>query len=189
MKKTKYSKEDLEFIKSWGIESADANDAIAKRVEAGEMVQVWVGCDTGRMQCSTLHQKFEHGEKYEHRGVSVWVSGCDVCDRGLQKCQVVAKWFDGHQIQYCVDAAEAARYIADEEQVEIAKRLEKTRQKDAEMTRRQKLIDLAKATGLKQRIKEWSEDCDGSTDECNVDHMIEYAMPDGRVEVERVHTY
>lgn len=47
----------------------------------------------------------------------------------------------------------------------------------------------AKQTNQPVEIKKWSEECDGSTDECDIDNVIEYAMPNGSTTTKRYHTY
>lgn len=47
----------------------------------------------------------------------------------------------------------------------------------------------AARTGQPVVISRWSEECDGSTDECDIDNMTKYAMPDGTTKVTRSHSW
>lgn len=63
--------------------------------------------------------------------------------------------------------------------------LEKQQQQQAEKEAKMK---EAKQTGEKVAIRYWQEDCNNSRKNCDVDHMTEYALPDGRTKIERRHT-
>ncbi len=47
----------------------------------------------------------------------------------------------------------------------------------------------AKETGQPVPLRTWSEECDGSEQECDIDNLTEYALPDGRKKVVRSHSY
>ena len=47
----------------------------------------------------------------------------------------------------------------------------------------------AKSTGKPVVLRQWSEDCDHSDEECDVDNLTEYAMPDGTTKINRSHSY
>ena len=47
----------------------------------------------------------------------------------------------------------------------------------------------ARRTGQPVVLKRWSEECDGSTEECDVDSVTLYALPDGSTEKTRSHSY
>jgi hypothetical protein len=47
----------------------------------------------------------------------------------------------------------------------------------------------AKQTNQPVAIRKWSEDCNSPNEECNIDNLTEYALPDGSTKIERVHTY
>lgn len=47
----------------------------------------------------------------------------------------------------------------------------------------------AKETGDPVVIRRWSEPCNDPYEECDVDNLVEYAMPDGTTKVERHHTW
>ena len=54
---------------------------------------------------------------------------------------------------------------------------------------RKAIFDKAKETGKKQLLKKWSEPCNDPNEECDVDMIYEYAMPNGTVKGERQHTW
>jgi hypothetical protein len=47
----------------------------------------------------------------------------------------------------------------------------------------------AKETNERVALRAWSEECDGSEQECDIDNLTEYAMPDGTKKVTRSHCY
>jgi len=47
----------------------------------------------------------------------------------------------------------------------------------------------AKTIGKKVLLKTWMADCNDPNEECNIDNMAEYAMPDGNTEITRQHTW
>lgn len=48
---------------------------------------------------------------------------------------------------------------------------------------------IAKETGKKVELRRYVEDCNDPHEECNVDIIIDWAMPDGTVQTTRSHTY
>lgn len=50
-------------------------------------------------------------------------------------------------------------------------------------------FEEAKRTGNPVAIRQWSEECDGSTDECDIDNITIYAMPDGTTKKTRSHSW
>lgn len=58
--------------------------------------------------------------------------------------------------------------------------------------RENKIKDIfkkAKDTGVKQEIRHWSEECNDPNEDCDIDIITEYAMPDGTKKVVRSHTW
>ena len=54
---------------------------------------------------------------------------------------------------------------------------------------RKAIFDKAKETGKKQLLHHYSDDCNDPNEECDVDIIYEYAMPNGTIEAERQHTW
>ena len=65
----------------------------------------------------------------------------------------------------------------------------KIEKEEKEKERVQKLFEKAKETGQMQEIDRWIEPCNDPHEECNIDQIIIYAMPDGRKKKERYHTW
>ena len=65
----------------------------------------------------------------------------------------------------------------------------KIEKEEKEKERVQKLFEIAKQTGKKQEIESWTEECNDPNEECNVDQIVIYAMPDGSRKKERYHTW
>jgi hypothetical protein len=77
--------------------------------------------------------------------------------------------------------------LATERQAVIdAKAMEKKSVRDAARTAK---IQVAKDTGQPVEIERWSEPCDGSQDECDLDIISRVAMPDGKIVTHRSHTH
>lgn len=54
---------------------------------------------------------------------------------------------------------------------------------------RKAIFDKAKATGEKQVLSKWSEDCNDPREDCDVDIIITFALPNGEIETIRNHTW
>jgi hypothetical protein len=68
-------------------------------------------------------------------------------------------------------------------------REEKEAKAKAREEERQAKFDEAKRTGQKVLLRSWCEDCNDPREECSLDHVTEYAMPDGTTRRERNHTW
>lgn len=64
----------------------------------------------------------------------------------------------------------------------------RAKQEERDM-RRQEVFSKAKETGEKQVIAQHNDECNDPDEECSVDNIVEYAMPDGSVKIERHHTW
>lgn len=62
------------------------------------------------------------------------------------------------------------------------------RKTEAEVARQAK-FDEAKTTGKPVVLRTWSEDCNDPREECDIDTVTEYAMPDGSTKIDRRHTW
>lgn len=71
------------------------------------------------------------------------------------------------------------------DKIETERKIKKEN-KEAE---RKAIFDKAKTTGEKQVLSHWSEDCNDPNEECNVDIIYVYAMPDGTTKQTRNHTW
>lgn len=54
---------------------------------------------------------------------------------------------------------------------------------------RQAKIDEAKRIGAPVEIRRWTEPCNNPREECSLDIVIEWALPDGTTKIEREHTW
>jgi len=78
------------------------------------------------------------------------------------------------------------------EQIKTAKaaaEITKAAAKKAESDRVADIFATAKATGKKQEIKHYMADCNDPREECSLDVVTVYAMPDGTEKTERMHTW
>lgn len=70
-------------------------------------------------------------------------------------------------------------------EIETAKAAKKAEREDKKAA----IFAKAKASGERQILNQWSEDCNDPDESCDIDNIIEYAMPDGTVKPERHHTW
>jgi len=84
-----------------------------------------------------------------------------------------------------------AKEKAEKEAAEAAERkaAEEAAQKAAADQERQAKFDEARKTGKPVLLQKWSEPCNDPREECSLDIVRQYAMPDGSVKVERNHTW
>jgi len=61
--------------------------------------------------------------------------------------------------------------------------------KKKEQERLQQLIAEAKRTGKPQLVKMFSDVCDGSVDDCDIDNVYQYVDGDGNYTYKRIHTH
>jgi hypothetical protein len=47
----------------------------------------------------------------------------------------------------------------------------------------------AKRTGKRVELRSWMDDCNDPREQCSLDHVTEYAMPDGTTKIVRQHTW
>ena len=81
--------------------------------------------------------------------------------------------------------------ISNEDMLNIYNDIEATKKanKDEKETAKDAIFAKAKATGEKQILNQWSEDCNEPEESCDIDNIIEFAMPDGSTKTERNHTW
>lgn len=87
---------------------------------------------------------------------------------------------------YKITVGELEKYINQaKEEVELKKEKIKI-EKDKETVAK---FEEAKRTRKPVMLRMWSEDCNDINEECDVDNIIQYAMPDGTTRTERYHTW
>ena len=72
---------------------------------------------------------------------------------------------------------------------EIARREKEEADKKAENERKQAVFATAKATGEKQKLLDYMDECNDPREECSQDYVIVWAMPDGTTKKERSHCW
>ncbi len=70
-------------------------------------------------------------------------------------------------------------------EIETARRIKKNEKETAKAA----IFAKAKEIGEKQILNQWSEECNDKEESCDIDNIIEYAMPDGTIKTERHHTW
>lgn len=81
--------------------------------------------------------------------------------------------------------------ISNEDMMSIYNEIEaaKKAKRDEKEDKKAAIFAFANASGEKQILNQWSEDCNDPEESCDIDNIIEYAMPDGSVKTERHHTW
>ena len=73
---------------------------------------------------------------------------------------------------------------------ELKEELEKNRKKEEKnKIEKEKLIEKAKNTGEKQIYKQYSVECNDPKEECCIDTITEYIDNEGKIIIQRSHTY
>jgi hypothetical protein len=86
-----------------------------------------------------------------------------------------------------LEQLKAIRAEAERELEEIErKKAEKAAERES--IRRAKFEEAAR-TGKPVELRRWTDQCDDPREECDIDSVIEYAMPDGSTKIERHHTW
>jgi hypothetical protein len=173
------------FLESWSL-NREQNENILARIESGELVKIGIGCDTGHRWMTDCNSTRHKEGKYDIGGT--WTRHCAVCNEALQTLKT-ERYYDGHSIQFAVSASEAEARLIEEQQKIDNRRIEKQREHKEFID---SIIAKAKATGQRQILRQYSDECDGSDGaegECDVDNIIEYMTAEGEIEIERIHTY
>jgi len=95
---------------------------------------------------------------------------------------------------YLVDAkaikalGEEFSYLAAVEYMRPAKEAAEAKKAQSEAERQAK-FDEARASDEPVILRMWTTDCNDPEEECNTDIVIEFAMPDGSIDRQRIHTY
>lgn len=55
--------------------------------------------------------------------------------------------------------------------------------------KRKEIFEKAKQTGERQLLEEWVDACDNEEEECDIDNVSMYALPDGSTKIIRNHTW
>jgi hypothetical protein len=76
-------------------------------------------------------------------------------------------------------AAELTRPAREEKEAAARAKAEERQAKFAE----------AKRTGKRVELRSWMDDCNDPREQCSLDHVTEYAMPDGTTKIVRQHTW
>lgn len=87
-----------------------------------------------------------------------------------------------YRTTYNVSGKELLKMLEEEEA-----NIEKATQ--AKKEKIQELKEKAKETGEKQLLKSYTEDCNDDNEECDIDDVRVYIMPDGTQKIERNHTW
>lgn len=73
--------------------------------------------------------------------------------------------------------------------IEVEKEAEKAARQAEKEAERQAKFDRARETGEPVELYKYTDECNNPREECNLDIIYGYAMPDGTVKEKRIHTY
>ena len=114
----------------------------------------------------------EAAKALEEIGAAKYINGWGYCVEGAI-IKVLGKEFTFPQV------AELLRPAREEKEAKKRAREEARQAKFAE----------AKSTGQRVELRSWMEDCNDPREQCSLDHVTEYAMPDGTTKIVRQHTW
>lgn len=99
--------------------------------------------------------------------------------------------FSDYSISYTyrINMADLIEVMKKASEIISEKGKSKKERKLKEIQRIKKLFELAKETGKPQEIESYSDLCNDEKEECNIDIITIYAMPDGTKKKVREHTY
>lgn len=182
--------EAIEYIKNTGEETLNALKEEAQK----QTVQKWfwaIGGDSGALYVSAdIDTEFrpdvkaiaETIEKTRARG-NIWQI---LRDKSTLSDRKTALYTDGWYEISNDDMMQIYDIIVAKED-EIGK-IEKAKQEKRE-EEKQAIFETAKATGERQVLAKHYDECDDPSEECSMDEIVIYAMPDGTTKTERYHTY
>jgi hypothetical protein len=128
---------------------------------------------------------YHDGEYYS--GHTASIEACEL----LEKIEL-AKYLDGWgmTVNYKLVEELGTEFTYQEAYDYIKPELEKKeRLKLEKELERKRIFDKARNTGEKQLLDKYVTDCNDRHEQCSTDIVYQYAMPDGTVTTERVHTY
>lgn len=169
----------VKFLENWGL-TPEENTARMEQVKSGELIPIWVGSDTGYRELIPC----PHEKKYHVGGE--WTQHCEVCDLGLAGLKTLPV-FPGKRIELYVQKTAALDAIAEAEKKILARNAEKEAKKQNDLAAEQALFAKAKQTGEKQLLRKYTQSCD--EEDCSLDEIMVFAMPDGTRKISRIHTY
>lgn len=110
----------------------------------------------------------------------------DILGRGADD----ADWGDySHSFTYYVTLSELKQLVEEAEKVLNKKEEEAAKKQAALEAERQEKFKEARRTGKGVELRRWVDSCDDPHEECDIDHVVEYALPNGETKIERYHTW
>ena len=176
---------EIEYIKAHKNEiMAEIEAETAKKVqEAADAKQTRIDAiKSGEVK---IEARYEDGEYLQ--GYIVFEESAELLkELGLAKdisgwgCHVESALIDslGKEFTY-QQAYEFARPAIEAQEIKRAEKEDK----------RQTVFATAKETNEKQLLRQWSENCNNHREECSMDMVYEWAMPDGTTKITRQHTW
>lgn len=124
------------------------------------------------------------------KGIEYSEAACDIVKKNLDNDIIIKKEHDigDYSISYTYEIT-GQKLL---EMLEIAEHEvnDKKLAKDKiENDKKAEIYLLAKKTGEKQLLYKWSESCNDKNEECDIDNLYQYVMPDGTLKIERHHTW
>ncbi|MEW6170661.1 MAG: hypothetical protein AB1472_03805 [Candidatus Omnitrophota bacterium] len=102
------------------------------------------------------------------------------------------KYYEGDytdEISLTISFEQFQQIIAEQEK-ELEKALEAKKQKKLQSeAERQAKFEEAKRTGKKVKLYSYADDCNDENEDCDIDTIIVYAMPNGSIQEERHHNW
>lgn len=108
----------------------------------------------------------------------------------LEKYLTETDWGDYSITQYYELTISDLEYIFEKaKEIDLKETLKRDKLREEKEKEKQKIFDIAKVTGEKQKLYSYSEPCNDRNEACEVDIITVYALPNGDIEEIRSHTW
>jgi hypothetical protein len=127
------------------------------------------------------------GKEMEQLGLAHYVSGWGYHADGWDWATGHVMAGEGHNaLGETFTLADAVEFARPKLEAKLATKTAKKAQKQASDVAK---FEEAKRTGKPVILARWSEDCNDPREECDIDNLTRYAMPDGTTKITRSHTW
>lgn len=129
----------------------------------------------------------------EGSSLSAWAPASDVDERVLKDLGVardIGGWGVSVDSEFMKEIGEKTSFFVSEVEAFLAPEKETEREKElVEEARVRRMFFRAKQTGKPQLLRTHTEPCNDPMEECDLDVVREFAMPEGHVKTTRHHTW
>jgi hypothetical protein len=156
----------------------DMEKEFIKKIVSGELKIEWY-------ETTKYFDGYAYPEKKFRIEIPKNIDKTEILEEAVKECGIEGYCYDIHEyIERSIPDEEKNGYMALKDILKNKLKKQKERQE-----KRNAIFTKAKETGEKQEIRHYVMDCNDPKEECNTDVVYEYAMPDGTITKNRIHTY